>query len=63
MYKCIHAALFYTNKSVHGNTHQYILLLLEHWGFSLCIIDEGAANSLFAFWIELSLPLPLILPL
>lgn len=55
MYKCIGAALFYTNKFVHADVHVhvYVLLLLLHAARALglfppCIIDEGGANGLFA---------------
>lgn len=58
MYKCIGAALFYTNKFVHGDVHVYVLLLLLLHAaralglFPPCIIDEGGANGLFALCIE-----------
>lgn len=54
MYKCINAALFYTNKFVHSDV--YVLLLLHAARalglFPSCIIDEEGANDLFALWIE-----------
>lgn len=57
MYKCIGAALFYTNKFVHAHVHVHVYVLLLHAARALglfppCIIDEGGANGLFALWIE-----------
>lgn len=52
MYKCISAALFYTNKLVHSDVYVLLLLLLRAARalglFPSCIIDEGGANDLFA---------------
>lgn len=46
MHQCMATALRYARSAQEDIS---ILLLLKYWGFLLCIIDEEAVNSLFAF--------------